>query len=248
MAGLDSIKGYADGEAVEAAPANVATKSVAPKSKYNLPSYVTPTVTAGTGNEKSATLSNMEELLAQHQARQDSWLERIKDAAAWTGGGTQGPTEGLARRAAEREQQYADLFNIKQAIAQEKAQREQVNVLAKGLDSALGLTPPSAATPAVSGGEAAPAAQPAVGGAGAFNLDPDTPDSVRQEMLRLRKLGDVMGAMAAYKKWYDANVAGAVKGTYESAAREEKPTFIPQLGTNLDLTINDEFEECFKFF
>ena len=33
MAGLDSIKGYAEGDAVEAAPANVATKSTAPKSK-----------------------------------------------------------------------------------------------------------------------------------------------------------------------------------------------------------------------
>ena len=53
-------------------------------------------------------------------------MEGLKDATAWWSGGMAGPGQALAARSAEREGQSAELFNMRNAIAQNAMQQKQI--------------------------------------------------------------------------------------------------------------------------
>jgi len=72
-----------------------------------------------------SVLANMERLYQQKQAQNQGFLgsimEGLKDAAAWTSGGMHGPSEALALRAAEKDKQAKELFDMQTQIAAQKA-------------------------------------------------------------------------------------------------------------------------------
>jgi len=72
-----------------------------------------------------SVLANMERLYQQKQAQNQGFLgsimEGLKDAAAWTSGGMQGPAEALALRATEKDKQAKELFDMQTQIAAQKA-------------------------------------------------------------------------------------------------------------------------------
>ena len=78
------------------------------------------------GSGKSATVASpstleaMAELYNQRVAKQSGFMEALKDAAAWTGGGIGGPTETLKIRDEQRSKQAADLFSMQNQIAQHR--------------------------------------------------------------------------------------------------------------------------------
>ena len=113
MPGLDYIKGYEEGKSVEPVaetPITAVGKAVQSKSKYALP---TPTGAAGVDQ---SILERMQKLIDEREARKGGFMESLKDAQAWWTGGVAGPSEALARRTKEREEQaYVSDF-IKSAI------------------------------------------------------------------------------------------------------------------------------------
>jgi hypothetical protein len=81
-------------------------------------------VRVGSGKSESiaspSTLEAMAELYNQRAAKQSGFMEALKDAAAWTGGGIHGPTETLKIRDEQRSKQAADLFSMQNQIAQHR--------------------------------------------------------------------------------------------------------------------------------
>jgi hypothetical protein len=96
------------------------------------------------GSGKSAmlaspsTLDAMAELYNQRMSKQNSFMEAMKDAAAWTGGGIQGPTETLKMRDEQRSKQAAELFSMQNQIAQHRQAMADSNIF-------LGTPQPTAA-------------------------------------------------------------------------------------------------------
>lgn len=87
-----------------------------------------PGVKVGTG--KSAVIANenvlaqMQRLYEQKAAQQQGlggFIETLKDATAWTSGGIHGPTEALGRRAEDKSKRAAELFDMQNKIAAQKA-------------------------------------------------------------------------------------------------------------------------------
>lgn len=116
----DTVAGALD--SVDTTGATVAVKPAAAKGKF-----LSPTL-AGTQHLDTAAgasiLENMQRLIDEKEAQKSSFLERLKDAAAWTGGGIQGPTEGLAMRGKAREEQTTDIYNMRMQLAQQRAAAE----------------------------------------------------------------------------------------------------------------------------
>lgn len=105
--------------AEETRPATVSGKATAVKGQLAFPT-ISGNVDIGPG-----VLEAMEQLYRQKQAQQNSFMEAMKDAAAWASGGLEGPTRGLALRGEERAKQQADMFNIQSQLAQYKAAQER---------------------------------------------------------------------------------------------------------------------------
>ena len=97
-------------------------RAAAIKSKAGY-SYPTPMGSVGI-NEN--VLENMQKLIAQKEAQQGSFMEGLKDATAWWSGGMAGPGEALSKRAADRESQNAELFNMRNVLAQNDTQQKQI--------------------------------------------------------------------------------------------------------------------------
>jgi hypothetical protein len=85
-------------------------------------------VRVGTG--KNATIANesvlqqMQNLYNQKQAQQQGLggvIESLKDATAWTSGGIHGPTEALSKRADDKSKRAAELFEMQNKIASQRA-------------------------------------------------------------------------------------------------------------------------------
>jgi hypothetical protein len=93
----------------------------------------------------------MQKLIDEREAQKGSFLETLRDAQAWTTGGVHGPSEGLGRRAKEREEFDATTFGMRRDLAQYKVAQQQ----AENFDKALFGTPT----------QAQPQAQPQAGGA-----------------------------------------------------------------------------------
>jgi hypothetical protein len=99
-------------------------------------------VVVGSGKSASvaspSTLEAMAELYNQRAAKQNSFMEALKDAAAWTGGGVNGPTETLRMRDEQRSKQAAELFSMQNQIAQHRQAMLDSNIF-------LGTPQPTAA-------------------------------------------------------------------------------------------------------
>ena len=99
-------------------------------------------VTVGSGKSATiaspSTLEAMAELYNQRAAKQSSFMEALKDAAAWTGGGIGGPTETLKARDEQRSRQAAELFSMQNQIAQHRQAMADSNIF-------LGTPQPTAA-------------------------------------------------------------------------------------------------------
>lgn len=93
------------------------SKAPVSKSPYAITGGGTPT------GVDPQLLENMQKMIAEREAQKNSFLETIKDVTAWGGGGVNGPSESLARRQKEREEQEATTFGMKSQIAQYKAQQ-----------------------------------------------------------------------------------------------------------------------------
>ena len=119
-----------------------------------------PGVKTGTGKGKTianeSVLEQMQRLYEQKQAQQQGlggFLETLKDAAAWTSGGTAGPTEALSKRAEDKSKRAAELFDMQNKIAAQKSAIANRNAF-------FGTQPTAGGAQPTAGG-----AQPTAGGA-----------------------------------------------------------------------------------
>lgn len=149
MAGLDSItqttETVEETQPIEATPV---AKPVATKGKYAVP---TPTGTIGMA---PGILENMQKMLEEKEARRTSIAEGIADVAAWFPGYKGNTQESLAKRAKTRDEAAADVFQMRNQIAQYKAAQDaQANFEARRAKE-LGLgggAPGAAGTPGAAG-------------------------------------------------------------------------------------------------
>ena len=86
--------------------------------------YATPTSTIDAPIPQSV-LENMERIAMEKAAGQGSMVNTLKDVLAFFPGDPTLRSQSLATRSAEREQESADIFNMQNAIAQNKAAQEQ---------------------------------------------------------------------------------------------------------------------------
>jgi len=147
------------------------------------------------GSGKSAALANpstleaMAELYNQRAAKQNSFMEALKDAAAWAGGGVGGPTETLRMRDEQRSKQAAELFSMQNQIAQHRQAMQMA-------DMVLGTTQPTAAAP----GAATDATSPAVGGRTGGLLDLVKDPGLKRQ-IGVQYLSDPKAAMSQLNKY-----------------------------------------------
>lgn len=150
MAGLNALD--TDTSSTEDQPAAL-TKPVTPKGKFAVGSPV------GAVPMSESVLQNMQRMIEQRQAQQQGlggFIETLKDATAWTSGGIHGPTDALSKRATDRENRAAELFQLQNQLAQQKtAQAQLANIQAADRSSGWGM--PQA------GGTTAPGAAPVQG-------------------------------------------------------------------------------------
>ena len=140
------------------------TRPVTPKGKFAVSSPV------GAVPMSEGVLQNMQRMIEQRQSQQQGlggFIETLKDATAWTSGGVHGPTDALSKRAIDKENRAAELFQLQNQLAQQKAAQAQLaNLRAEdqksgwGMPQAGGATTPGATTPGVSAPvEGAPSAE-----------------------------------------------------------------------------------------
>jgi hypothetical protein len=167
MAGLDNIKHYDEGSTVEEETpptpedtekqAPLSAKAVTSKGPYALP---TPT---GLANVDPSLLERMQSIINEREAQRNSFSESMRDAQAWWSGGVAGPSEALAKRAAEKEANQATTFGMRRDLAQYKMGQQNAQSVYNAIVGTRGATNAAATqtgntTPAV-GGAAAPTQQ-----------------------------------------------------------------------------------------
>ena len=153
MAGLDSVTQTETTEESTVTPQ--VTPAAAPKgSKYSLPTV------KGTVGLDSSILQQMQNIIAEKEAKKNSFGEGLRDVMAFDVGYRGDLNKSLRERAAEKEQGAADIFNMKSQIAQYKAAQENQRAFEARRNKELGIDGGADATgaPAVAGG------QPAAGG------------------------------------------------------------------------------------
>jgi len=189
------------GQTEEQTPVTAQVKPVQGKGPY--------AVGLPTGNVplSEGVLSSMEQLYVNKMIQQQGFMEAMKDAAAWWSGGIEGPTAALSRRAKEREEQTANLFQLQTQIAQSRAAQEQAKRQAAELTSAVG-------------GAEGP------GAAAAFGVEP----RVRNEVLRLIKSGDVAGAKGVYDNWFKTDLNETIKFLNNAASYKADVEIIDENG------------------
>jgi hypothetical protein len=150
-------------------------------------------VVVGSGKSASvanpSTLEAMAELYNQRAAKQNSFMEALKDAAAWAGGGVGGPTETLRMRDEQRSKQAAELFSMQNQIAQHRQAMKMADMF-------LGTTQPTAAAP----GAATDATSPAVGGPAGGLLDLVKDPSLKRQ-IGAQYMSDPKAAMGQLNKY-----------------------------------------------
>jgi hypothetical protein len=204
MAGLDNIKHY-NGEEGSSVSSDTATEAQAPLSVKAVASkspYALPTPMGVTGVDPQL-LKNMEDLIAEREARKNSFLESMKDATAWWSGGMAGPGEALARRAKERDEFEATTFGMKRDIAQNKIAQAQAEANQRaifGAPAAETGAQMAGTTPGAASG--APAGAPSVPQGGLLGLvrNPDLRQSIANQATR-----DQKGAFTAIQNYLAKN-------------------------------------------
>ena len=115
--GLDNIPVE---DQVPAPDLSATAKTAQPKAgKYALPSSTVDTPIP------ESVLENMQRIATEKAAGQGSMVNTLKDVLAYFPGDPTMRSQSLATRSAEREQESADIFNMQNAIAQNKAAQEQ---------------------------------------------------------------------------------------------------------------------------
>lgn len=148
------------------------------------------------GSGKSAalaspsTLEAMANLYNQRMEKQSSFMEAMKDAAAWTGGGIHGPTETLKARDEQRSKQASELFSMQNQIAQHRQAMKMA-------DAFLGTTQPTAAA---QGATATDQAAPAAGGRTGGLLDMVKDPNLKRQ-IGAQYLSDPKAAMGQLNKY-----------------------------------------------
>lgn len=180
-------------DSVDTTRATVAVKPAAAKGKF-----LSPTL-AGTQHLDTeagkSILENMQRLIDEKEAQKSSFLERLKDAAAWTTGGVQGPTEGLALRGKAREEQTTDIYNMRMQLAQQRAAAE-----AAKQDAAYWNTPQGA--PGAPGVAGAPGAAGAPGMSRAQAQIAGLPQPLQDQVTRLYATGQSEAANKIIREEY----------------------------------------------
>lgn len=132
------------------------SKPVTPKGKFAVASPV------GAVPMSESVLENMQRLVEERQAQQQGlggFIDTLKDATAWTSGGIHGPTDALSRRGIDKENRAAELFQLQNQLAQQKASQAQLaNIRSAdsksgwGMPQAGGAGAPGAPAPSFGGG------------------------------------------------------------------------------------------------
>ena len=184
------------------------TKAVAPKNKYALPA---PTGTVGLD---PSILESMQQIINQKEAKRTSFMEGLKDVMAYDVGYKGDINKSVRERAAEKESNVADIFQMKTQIAQQKAAQEQAQRQARSLSNiATGQPATGAGTVGDVGGADGTAAVPA---------------SVRAEINRRLQGNDLAGAQKTYDDWFKTQTEETIKmetspGAYEKKVEVETP-------------------------
>jgi hypothetical protein len=143
MAGLDNIKHY-NGEAESSVKAAEPTAPLSAKAVKSTGPYALPTPTSITGVDP-ALLENMQQMIAEREARKNSLSEAMRDATAWWSGGVAGPGAALAQRAKERDEEAATTFGMKRDLAANKIAQQQAQNMQRQLFGDTSTTTSNAA-------------------------------------------------------------------------------------------------------
>lgn len=81
--------------------------------------------------ETESILANMQKIIDERNSPMNQWLESMKDAAAWTGGGTEGPTRTLATRDVQRQARQKEIFDMQQQMAAYRAAQKDADAFRK---------------------------------------------------------------------------------------------------------------------
>lgn len=196
MAGLDNIKSVAPDSSTEADTPDATETgalSAAGKTPQSKDKFLQGTPAANNPaaiNEE--LLKNMQAMIAEREAQKRGFLSTMRDANAWWSGGVAGPGEALSRRALEKENESASIFNMKNQLAQYNALLGANANEAESLRQ-VGRASNTSAIPGAPGATAASNSKATV----------LMPAEARQEYDRLLSLRppDTVGAKALLKSW-----------------------------------------------
>lgn len=209
MAALDTLNTTDTTEESTVTPQ--VTPAAAPKgSKYALPTV------KGTVGLDSSILEQMQNIIAQKEAKRNSFGEALRDVMAYDVGYRGDLSKGLREREAEKEASAADIFNMKSQIAQYKAAQENQKAFEARRAKELGL---DGNVPTAAG------AQPAAGGAG---MSPE----IRNALMNARTEEE-------YKKIYNdwAKEQAKIKAQYEYNTALDQIVQFPVDGELVDMTL-----------
>lgn len=197
MAGLDNINNESTEQQGEAQVTPQATFAAPKNAKFALPAI------KGTAPVDASILEQMQQIIAEKEAKKASFGESMRDLMAYDVGYGGNLNKSLAERSAQRESNTADIFNMKSQIAQYKAAQQQLQKQANLLRGAAdGQALPSTGAAATS-----PIAVPA---------------SVRQEIKNRLDAGDVPGAQKVYDDWFKTETTETIKMETSPSAYEKK--------------------------
>jgi len=139
-----------------------------------------PGVRTGTGKgaviANESVLAQMQKLYEQKLAQQQGlggFVETLKDATAWTSGGIHGPTEALSKRADDRSKRAAELFDMQNKIASQRAAIANRNAFFGAQPTAGGAQPTAGGAQPTAGGAAPGVAEANQGSGGLLGLVSD---------------------------------------------------------------------------
>jgi hypothetical protein len=207
MAGLDSVNQTETTETI----VTPQVKPTVSKSKYALPA---PT---GTVALDPSILQSMQEIIAQKEAKRNSFSEGLRDVMAYDVGYRGDLNKSLRERTAEKESDVADIFQMKNQIAQYKAAQENQRAFEARRNKELGIDGGAAGAPSVAGG------QPAAGGM--------TPE-IRNALMNARTEEE-------YKKIYNewAREQAKIKSQYEYNTALDQIVQFPVGNELVDMTL-----------
>jgi len=195
MAGLDSIKNFDEGGTTTTAEPTAPLSAKAVKSTGP---FALPTPTSVTGVDPSL-LENMQQLIAEREAKKNSFMESMKDATAWWSGGVAGPGAALAARAKERDEADATTFGMKRDLAQNKIAQQQAQAMQRLM---MGEQPVAGGQPAAGAASGAPAGTPTVPQGGLISLVRDP--GLRQSIM-VQATQDQAGALKSIQTYLAKN-------------------------------------------